>query len=56
VVEVDAGPRSRAWHGDQSSASALVHVLAAHEGGAQGVLDEWGQGHLPMWSPVPSPA
>ena len=45
MVEVDAGPRSRSVHGDQSYASAMLHVLAAHEGFPQGVLDELGQGH-----------
>ena len=45
VVEVDARPRSRAWHGDQSYTSAMLHVLAAHEGFSQGVLDELSQGH-----------
>ena len=45
MVEVDARPRSRAWHGDHAYASAMLHVLAAHEGCSQGVLDEWGQGY-----------
>jgi len=45
VVEVDAGPRARSLHGDQSYASAMLPVLAAHEGGSQGVRDELSQGY-----------
>jgi hypothetical protein len=46
VAEVDARSRARAWHGAQSDASAMLHVLAAPEGGSQGVLDE-----LDKWHP-----
>jgi hypothetical protein len=45
VVAVDAGPRSRAWQGNQSYTSALRHVLAAHKGDSQGILNELAQGH-----------
>jgi hypothetical protein len=45
VVEGNAGPRSRAWHGDQSYATARLHVAAAPERCSQGVLNELAQGH-----------
>jgi hypothetical protein len=40
IVEVDARPPAHALHGDQSDASGLLHVAAAHERGSQGVLDD----------------
>jgi hypothetical protein len=45
VVEVDARPHARPWHGDQAYTSAMLHVLAAPERFSQGVRDDLGQGH-----------